>query len=242
MEEGGKTVYLVGTVHVSRGSMKRVEDSIRTVMPDMVCLELDAQRFRFMKNMWEGGHFRYSPGVEELLTLPGLLKWLQHEIGKEFGVMPGSEMRSAFRAARDYGLNVALIDRPVDVTFARMWGGMRFGERMRLLSYVLAAAGFFLLKPLLGKRVHSLAGMMGESRELDMGKLERGEGVDDLMDLLKQQFPGVHRALVEERNVYMCNNILRILESADTLVVVVGMGHSSGMKKLLESKGIKVIA
>jgi pheromone shutdown protein TraB len=46
---------------------------------------------------------------------------------------------------------------------------------------------------------------------------------------------------VDERNDYMCKNIRHILEErADTLVVVVGMGHVEGMKRILDGMGIDV--
>lgn len=237
----GKKVYLVGTVHVSKKSMERVEETIRTVLPDMVCVELDIQRFKAMQEMRRGGDFRYSPSVKELMTLPGLLRWLQQEIGKEFGVMPGSEMVSAYDTARKYKLKLGLIDRGVNVTIARMWGGMKFKERMKLGTYLAASVGLFLLKPVFGGRILNLASWFGDTKKLDMKKLEKGEGVDELIDLLKREFPTVHRALVDERNVYMSNNILHILQKFNVIVVVVGLGHVSGMKKLLESKGVEVV-
>lgn len=248
-----RVVYLIGTVHVSEKSAKRVEDTIRVVLPDMVCLELDLRRFQALQEQMpetasgEGGHFRYSdvepegPSIGELLTLPGILKWMQQEIGKEFGVMPGAEMASAFETAKKYSLNIGLIDRPVETTIARMWGSMKFGEKAKLFSYVVGAAGFLFLRPLFKGRGDKVVGVFGETRELDLNKLEKGEGIDELMGLLKQKFPSLYRALVEERNIYMCNNILQILkQGANTLVVVVGMGHVSGMKVLLEKKGIVV--
>lgn len=248
-----KVVYLIGTVHVSEKSARRVEDTIRVVLPDMVCLELDLRRFRAMQEQisgtapGEGGHFRYSsteldgPSIGELLTLPGVLKWMQQEIGKEFGVMPGAEMASAFETTKKYNLNIGLIDRPVETTIARMWGSMKFGEKVKLFSYVAGAAGLLLLRPLFKGHGGKVVGVFGENKELDMNKLEKGEGVDELMGLLKQKFPSLHKTLVEERNIYMCNNIVHILKhGANTLVVVVGMGHVSGMKALLEKKGVVV--
>ncbi len=297
-----KTVYLMGTVHVSKESARRVEDVIRTVLPGMVCLELDPQRFRGMQEMMghkpvevrdlksasppqpgvgtvagaggaggnpastEGGHFPYSGTGQpkaathqtaplaggtnpktagkrttsiEMLTLPGVLKWLQQQIGDELGVAPGSEMMSAYDTARKYGLDIALIDRPVEVTLNRMWAGMKFSERMRLFAYLTATMGVFLFRPLFKSRAMSL---LGGTKTLDMGKLEKGEGVDDLMSELEEKFPSLHKALVEERNTHMCNNILHILRTkVDVVVAVVGVGHATGMKTLLEQQGVKVV-
>jgi len=174
-----------------------------------------------------------------MLTLPGVLKWLQQQIGDELGVAPGSEMMSAYDTARKYGLDLALIDRPVEVTLNRMWMGMKFSERMRLFAYLTATMGVFLFRPLFKSRAMSL---LGGTKTLDMGKLEKGEGVDDLMSELEEKFPSLHKALVEERNTYMCNNILHILRTkVDVVVAVVGVGHATGMKTLLEQQGVKVV-
>lgn len=261
-----KRVYLIGTVHVSEKSARKVEETIAMVLPDMVCLELDLQRFKAMQAQIqgtalneqkpaagdqkggfegsgpEGGHFRYSSwespptSFKEILTLPGLLKWLQQQIGREFDVMPGAELASAYDTARRYKLNIGLIDRPINVTIARMWGTLPFKEKMKLLSYVVAASGAFFLKPLFGGRMFG-AQVFGEGKKIDIGKLEKGEGMADLMSLFKEQFPSLYRSLVGERDAYMCDNILRILAGgANTLVVVVGMGHATGMKKILEQR------
>jgi pheromone shutdown protein TraB len=284
-----KTVYLIGTVHVSKESARKVEDTIRTVLPGMVCMELDIERFRVMQQMLEeqkqaersyveiaprkgvksgklevakpkpgaagpgeGGHFRYSApagaggpdsvGFKDMLTMPGLLKWLQQQIGEEFGVMPGSEMTSAYETARKYSLDIGLIDRPIGITLQRMWKSMGFKEKARLMGMLAATSSIFLLKPLLGKRTMGVMSMFGDERELDISKLEKGEGIDALMAELEKRFPSLHRALVDERNTHMCNSISHILrEKADVLVVVVGMGHVSGMKRLLEARGVKVV-
>jgi len=355
-----RIVYLVGTVHVSEASAHKVEDTIRMVLPDMVCLELDLKRFKVMQEGLSGGtgmpamggydktqepitterslggtgHFRYSKCVEcpkvecpkrfvskeeggvrflskedkgiavdesdvggkgmrgvgvdvklgttqsmrisppkevsdnkvryynsdaektqknkgsfksegfnisDLFSVQGLLKWMQQEIGEEFGVMPGTEMVTALQTAKGFGLNIGLVDRPVEITLARMWGSMGFGEKIRLFSYLFGAAGFLAMRPLFGKGLGGVGSVFGEGKELDIKKLEKGEGVDGMMDILKQKFPTVYRALVDERNEYMCKNIMGIFaRGMKTLVVVVGLGHASGMKRILESKGIEV--
>jgi pheromone shutdown protein TraB len=187
-----------------------------------------------------GGDFRYSPSPSELLSLPGLLRWLQQEIGKEFGVMPGLEMVSAVDAARENGVMLGLIDRPVGLTISRMWEEMPFGEKVRLMGYIGVTAGVFLLRPIMGKRAFGLASAFSGGEELTLGDLEGGKGVKELMSRLGTEFPTIYRALVEERNVFMVNNIIRLLEKFERVVVVVGLGHVEGMEELLLEKGVGV--
>ncbi|MFA5519485.1 MAG: TraB domain-containing protein, partial [Spirochaetota bacterium] len=42
----GKKIYLIGTAHVSKNSAVLVENTIREINPDIVCIELDEQRFK----------------------------------------------------------------------------------------------------------------------------------------------------------------------------------------------------
>ena len=46
LEEAGRTVYLVGTAHISSRSVEEVATVIERVRPDTVCVELDAARHK----------------------------------------------------------------------------------------------------------------------------------------------------------------------------------------------------
>ena len=39
--------------------------------------------------------------------------------------------------------------------------------------------------------------MFGESKELDISKLEKGKGVDELIGVLKEEFPTIYTTLLE---------------------------------------------
>ena len=45
VEVGGRTLYLVGTAHVSQRSVDLVREVIEREKPDTVCIELDEGRF-----------------------------------------------------------------------------------------------------------------------------------------------------------------------------------------------------
>jgi len=239
-----KQIYLIGTVHVSKESQKRVEKAIVGRLPDVVCVELDLERFKTLqKMMWEGGHFLYSHGPPTLLgpggllTLEGLLRWLQQKIGEDFGVMPGIEMAAAIKTAQEHKLKLGLIDRPIRQTIFRLQSFMSFKEKVRLVGYLGLTTTAILLKPLGSYR---FLNMFGGGGNLDMRALEKGEGVDDLLKKLEAEFPTIHRVLVTERNKYMTHAIINLLKTHDKILVVVGLGHIHGMKELLEEWGVNV--
>jgi pheromone shutdown protein TraB len=240
-----KEVVLVGTLHVSNESKRRVEEAVRVHMPDMVCLELDVSRFKALLarekekksgvEKGERGQFRYSGTA---FGLGNLLQWIQMKIGEDLGVLPGSEMMVAVAVAREYKLPLGLIDQPAQTTVNRMWGKMPFAEKMRFLSQLGLASGLYFLKPVLGERIMS---WFVEDDGINLGALEKGEGLNDVMEKFKEGFPTVYRVLVSERNAYMSRNLIKILSDKSRVVVVVGLGHVEGMKKLLESQGLRVL-
>jgi len=191
-------------------------------------------------------HFRYSGGrsggidkqkrvVMKAPIVYRALHWLQQRMGEEFGVFPGSEMIGAVEASFSYKLPVVLIDRPVEQTFSRLFKKMLFKEKMRLFLYTGLSVGFFTLKPVIGDRFMSV---LPGARRIDIEGLEKGEGIEDLLEEFKEKFPTVYSVLVEERNKYMVTNIKDILTRKDKVLVVVGMGHVSGMEELFKESGV----
>ena len=48
--ENEKQLFLIGTAHVSKNSADLVESRIHEIKPDIICIELDEQRFNSIKN------------------------------------------------------------------------------------------------------------------------------------------------------------------------------------------------
>ena len=76
-------------------------------------------------------------------------------------VVPGSEFRAAFRAARQIGAVVYLGDRSISVTLSRTWTALSLMEKLKL--------GFYLLRtPILTKE--------------DVEKLKNADLITELME------------------------------------------------------------
>lgn len=249
--ETNKVVYLLGSVHVSKSSVERVQKTISEKDIDLVCVELDRKRFEHIRTSGQGGHFPYSARPSDFLSIQGVLRWLQNEIGRELDILPGSEMIAALDAAKQKGVNVALIDRDIDVTIARLWGNLGFSERIKLIGNLGLAVALFAMRPVFGKRADKIIGVFGDLGEktrddeirkvsVDFKALEMGEGIEDLLNLMKKEFPGIYTTLVTERDAHMSKNISQLLKRYDKILVVVGAGHLLGMKKTLETAGINV--
>lgn len=130
----GGRVYLVGTAHFGEKSREDVTTTIRTLTPDFVILELDQERRGILtvdedaqqtEPTWDDlsqmtKHVGVSQGVLQFL----LLKLSAH-CTKKLGMIPGGEMRAAYREAnRLSDCMILLGDRPISITLKRAFGAL----------------------------------------------------------------------------------------------------------------------
>src|SRR5699024_12457333 len=56
LDLNGKEIILIGSAHVSKHSADQVKEVIDVEQPDSVCIELDEQRYKSIRegNMWKG--------------------------------------------------------------------------------------------------------------------------------------------------------------------------------------------
>jgi len=98
-----KTIYLVGTAHISKASVELVEKVIEEVKPDSVAVELCQSRFDSMKDpeKWKKTDIIsvIKQGKVYLLMAQLILAAFQKKIGEKLEVKPGSEMMKAIEIA-----------------------------------------------------------------------------------------------------------------------------------------------
>jgi len=137
------SVQLIGTAHVSKDSVKRVEETIDEEQPDMVAVELDEGRYKRIKGDEPddidpadviGGNTAYQFLAYWILT------YVQARMGDKFDVEPGADMRAGIDKAEEYGIPVALVDRDIQVTVQRFWKRLGFGAKFELLGSLMAGS------------------------------------------------------------------------------------------------------
>jgi pheromone shutdown-related protein TraB len=219
---GGKEFVLVGTAHVSRGSIEEVSAIIREEKPDLICVELDEGRYASItqKESWENLNmvkvFREGKGF--LLMANLVLSGFQRRMGAELGVKPGEEMKTALDIASELGIPYALCDREVQVTLRRAWAGCGLWNKSKLLSALLASA--FTTEKLSAEEIENLK--------------NRSE-LDGMMEELANYLPEVKETLINERDQYLAAKIwTSTLAEAKRIVAVVGAGHMQGIKAWME--------
>lgn len=219
LELEGRRIVLVGTAHVSRESVDLVREVIERERPDTVCVELDTQRFEALsqRKRWEQTDLREVIRNRQLATLliNFFLASYQKRLGGKLGVMPGSELLEATKAAEELGVPVELCDRSIRVTLRRAWGALSLAKKAMLLSSVLAGA---FDAP--------------EISEEELRKLRQKDVLSELMQELGRAMPALKRVLIDERDAYLATRIHG--SPGQRIVAVVGAGHVAGMRTALE--------
>jgi pheromone shutdown-related protein TraB len=214
----GREIILVGTAHVSQASVEMVRTVIAEQQPDTVCVELDAQRHKALRNPrhWETLNLIevIRQGQAPFLCANLILAAYQKRMGLHTGVRPGAELAAAAEEAEQRNLTVRLIDREIRTTLLRAWRKAGFWKKMSLMATLLAG--------------------MFEKQTFDEEELERLRQTDTLtalLDELAQVLPTVKTILVDERDLYMANEIRHA--PGNRIVAVVGAAHLPGISARL---------
>jgi pheromone shutdown-related protein TraB len=220
VELEGKTVYIVGTAHVSAQSVQDVRAAIAAVRPDVVAIELCEPRYQGLvkKAAWRNTNlFELIKQKKATFLLAQLaLQAFYRRLGKQLEVEPGAEMLAAAACAEETGARLELIDRRIDVTLKRVWRHLGFGQRIKLFG--------------------TLAGALFSTDEIaaaDVEALKKQDQLEALMGEMGKAFPEIKKRLIDERDVYLAQK-LRAAPGA-RLVAVVGAGHVPGILKSIQA-------
>lgn len=220
----GDDIILIGTAHVSEKSVAEVKEAIGKYKPAIVGIELDKNRFKFLKDKaqaWKD------------LPLTNLIKGrnvyffmaqvflgnMQRRLGEATGVEPGSEMLAAAVAAKENGAEIAFVDRDITITLQRAWRKMRFWERAKIFWEIMKL----------------VAPPDEDELEVDIDELMKEDAISMMMKELQGFAPTVAEVLIHERDEYISKKILEASDQGKGKVLaVVGAGHLEGIKKHIE--------
>jgi len=218
----GKQIILVGTAHISKDSMKLVEDTIEKEKPDVIGVELDKERLEQLLSgkKWEQTNIIdvIKTGKTYLFLLNTMLSNLQKQLGKSVGVKPGAEMLVAIKKAQETKTPIQLLDRDVRITLKRAFNAMSLKEKLKLGGSLVA--GFF------GKGEKVTAQVIEDLKDQDL--------INKLMKELGKQMPSMKRVLVDERDQYIAEMIKR--SPGKKTVAIVGAGHMQGIEEIIKKK------
>lgn len=218
LELNGKKITLIGTAHVSRESIDEVTETIKTLNPDCVCVELDEKRSDTLQNQEKFQQLDIVSVLKKkqgfLLLANLILASFQRRMGANVGVKPGEEMLAAINTAKETNTMAVMVDRPIQITLRRAWAKNSLWGKCKLLAAMLTSA--------FSKE---------EVSESEIENLKTGNEMDSMMAELSDYMPVIKAVLIDERNVYMAHKIWEC--PGQNIVAVLGAGHLPGVEEAL---------
>ena len=209
---------ILGTAHVATASVEAVRHHIAEYQPDIIAVELCKSRHDALtsdRRLDKEGLLKVvKEGKAPLVLIQSLLAAEQRKLGLDEGQQPGAELIAAVEEAKAADIEVALVDRDIQVTLRRAWKNMRFREKYRVLTSLLAQDDDDDEAP----DVNSL--------------LNDSDLLSSLMEELRGFSPGAGTVLIDERDEYLATKISALSPDKKVLAVV-GAGHLTGIENYL---------
>ena len=219
---GPDNILLIGTGHVLEKSVKEVEETIERERPDVVAVELCEGRYKALKGEVQEVSPRemLSSGNPFMILTHWLLAYVQRKMGAELGIEPGADMLAAINKAEELGCELALIDRPIQITMQRFWKKMRLWEKLKMLFSIIFSIATIGRngtgeeeneegKASKGNKKLTMS-IMGTHEEIELDRLTDDDVVTQLMEELREFSPGAATALLDERDAYIARSLLEI--------------------------------
>lgn len=211
----GKEIILIPTAHVSQESAKLVRETIEEEKPDSICIELDEQRYKNLKNpdAWKNTNIIdiIKQKKVTLLIANLILSSYQKNIAKKLKTKPGQEMIDGMKASEEFGINLVLADRSIQTTFMRIWRKMGFFERIKL---------FFSLMSIDDDE---------DVSEEDLQKLIERDNLELAIEDMGKDYPQIAATLLHERDKYLAYNIKNA--PGDKVIAILGAAHTPGVEE-----------
>ncbi len=233
-KKGNNDVLAVGTAHISARSVEDVKKVFHLYKPDLTAVELCKPRWEALIDPDRWKRLDINQVIRQkkiwLLFSSLILSAFQKKIGKEMGVEPGAEMKTAIRLAEKHTSKLALVDREIRITLARSWAQIGFFSRIWLFHLLLAS---LLVK--------------GEDiQEEQIEELKSRDILEDLLASLPPKYHSIRKVILDERDEWMAESIRRELKKyrhpkssrrkKTRLLLVAGAAHLKGIEKNLKSR------
>lgn len=214
IREAGREIIIIGTAHVSHKSVDEVRRVIAEEKPDVVCVELDAQRHEALMDASRWRKLDLFKVIREnkvlfLAATVGLSAY-QRKMGARLGIEPGAEMKAAIEGAKSVGAEVVLADRDIQITLRRTWRSLRFADKLKITGLMFSAPF-----------------MAQEISEEQIESLKDRDTIGEMLDELAKAMPELKTPLIDERDQWLMSSVEGA--SGKRIVAVVGAGHVRGM-------------
>lgn len=213
-------ITLLGTAHISKESVKEVEELILKKQPKYICIELDKQRYDNLVNdeQWKNTDI---VSVIKNKQFPGLvMQVIIASVQKKFSLTtnsePAGEFKKAIELAKQTNAEIILIDRNIKITLNRIWRKLTLFNKVDIITSFIFGSDDT------------------ELTENSIQDIMKDDVIELAFSSFKEKLPIIHKVLVEERDEYMANNILE-LTTKEEVVVIIGKAHLNGIFNKVKS-------
>ena len=205
-----KNLYILGTSHISKESVDKVEDFVLKSKPDIIAIELDSKRFYALTQETKAS-FKdiLQLGIKAfLINMVGA--YVEKKLGRIVGVKPGSEMRKAIELAKENNIKISLIDQDINITMKKLSKAITVKVVFRFIWDIVRA--------IFGKR---------DIEMFDIRKVPSKKVIDKIINKVKEKYPEIYKVLIKERNDVMAKNLYKLMSKYNDkkIFAVVGAGH-----------------
>ena len=209
-----KDIYLVKTAHVSKNSIEDVRRCVEEVHPDAICIELDKDRYNKMENPDSWREQDITKVIKEkktgFLLANIILSSFQRRMAKSMDTSTGGEMLEGIKLSKELNIPLVLADRPIKITFSRIWNKLGLWEKSKLLVSIIAS--------IFDNETIS---------EEDLASLKEADALETALNEVGKEFPIVKKVLVDERDIYLATKIKNA--PGEKIVAVIGAAHANGI-------------
>lgn len=243
-------VTIVGTLHVSEESTRKVRETIEDVTPDVVGIELDDNRF------YKVNDTLIASGVvkDELEPVEALLayaQWVQQKqmFGSVDGIVPQgqADMLPAAQTAVESGAEVRFVDQHIEETTSEIWDRLSpsawldefldqpIRDQVRdVVEYVRDVSEVFAEQVGSDKDFETPQEALKDRVE-EMEQMDTEEA-EEMTDTVETVAPPVHDVILEQRNQAIAGHAQWLRNNGyDNIVLVVGRAHAEGVRKLIDN-------
>ncbi|WP_256436423.1 TraB/GumN family protein [Alkalibacter rhizosphaerae] len=213
-----KEIVLVGTAHVSRNSAELVKRIVEQEQPDSVCIELDEQRYKSIKDKDKWRNTDIVQIIKEkkagFMLTNIILSNYQRKIAEQFDIQAGQEMIQGIQSAEELQANIVMADRKIQTTFTRLWRKVSLWGKIKLISSIM----YSLIDD-------------EEITEEDLERMKTEDMLSSALTELSKSFPTLKTYLVDERDQYLAAKIKEA--PGKKVVAILGAAHVPGVQEEL---------
>jgi pheromone shutdown protein TraB len=220
-----ENLIIIGTSHISRGSIREIRTNFEKYDPDIIGVELDKNRMYALQNKQKKS--RYSLRMIKEIGLGGFLfaviaNYTSKKLGKIVNTEPGEDMLEGIKLAKENSKSILLVDQDIRITL-RDISKIRFKDKIKMFFRTIALIFNRKEKEILKK--------------INLSSSPSNEFVEYALSFLERNYPILYNILLVKRNRHIFHTIIRnkTRYPDKKIMVLLGAAHVKGVVELLNN-------